>query len=190
MMAPSLFVSDVQDLYWTSAYSLAFYLTLTALVNLTKLDAYILSKSKDVEVRKVSSLLPAKSAREARTSVKRRSNDVSLSLSLPFTPFAVRLRSDLGGKKAKGVHGLHGSVPSQQHNQLAHGLPLALHSQVRALPRRARPPRPRLLPTQPLTPTDRSFVLLAFSHAETGRRIPRRSCCLTRTRPLSSTARS
>ena len=44
---------DVEQLYWTGAYSLGFYLTLTALVNLLGIDAWILSKSKDKAIREV-----------------------------------------------------------------------------------------------------------------------------------------
>ena len=48
----AMFVEDVSELYWTSAYSLAFYLCLIAVVNLTRFDAFILSKSRDPKVRK------------------------------------------------------------------------------------------------------------------------------------------
>ena len=44
---------DVEQLYWTGAYSLGFYLTLTVLVNLLGIDAWILSKSKDKAIREV-----------------------------------------------------------------------------------------------------------------------------------------
>ena len=48
----AMFVEDVSELYWTSAYSLAFYLCLIAVMNLTRFDAFILSKSRDPKVRK------------------------------------------------------------------------------------------------------------------------------------------
>ena len=50
-------VEDTEFRYTTALYSLAFYLSLTGLVNLLKIDAKILSFSKDAKTRKVSAWL-------------------------------------------------------------------------------------------------------------------------------------
>ena len=108
---------DVEQLYWTGAYSLGFYLTLTVLVNLLGIDAWILSKSKDKAIREVGLReVPPRSlgSPEANPPPPPLTPNGPRSLARSNVGVGLALQEQ-GGRTAQGLHVLHCAEPVEQH---------------------------------------------------------------------------